>query len=245
MGEKSDIEWCDSTWNPIQGCSPASEGCQNCYARGIAERFKGTKAYPDGFKVSFHPERLQQPLKWKKPRKVFVCSMGDLFHDDVKEEWIHEVLTRMGNYNHHTYFVLTKRPERMEMVLDKYTNDFPELMWPHIWFGVSVEDNASILRIATLMSIPGINRFVSFEPLLEVLNEDRLDLAGANGVDWMIVGAETGSKARVMPVEAAFQLCEFADVCDIPFFFKKWGKAGVAHVDMPREFPDFEGRRKG
>lgn len=243
MGAKTDIEWADSTWNPVQGCTPISEGCRNCYAKRIAERFRGTKCHPyeNGFDPAFFTHKLVHPGQWKHPRKVFVSSMGDLFHEAFHAQVLDQVFAEMLQHDRHTYFVLTKRPERMAEYLQNWLFVAPwvrRFRFDHIWFGVSVENNATIGRIATLTEIPGINRFVSFEPLLEVLERDSCLEAGLSMVHWMICGAETGSGARLMPPEAAHNLCCDAVLMDIPFFFKKWSK-GQPDVEMPREFPDF------
>ena len=237
MSAKSKIEWCDATWNPVSGCSPISEGCRHCYAREIARRFAGTKGFPNGFDVTFFPARLAIPASWKKPRKIFVCSTGDLFHKDVKDEWIFNVLETTAENDHHTYFVLTKRPERMKAFLETCMFSARVEILNHVWFGVSVENNITFHRIKTLSSIKGINRFISFEPLLEGIHND-IDLESMRKIHWIICGAETGVGARYMPYGAACGLQRLAETLKIPFFFKKWSK-GCQSSFLPREFPDF------
>lgn len=236
MGDKSKIEWCDATWNPVQGCTPISAGCKNCYARSIAERFRGTPGHPYefGFDVRFFPERLSIPSKWKKPKNIFVCSMADLFHKDVSDGIIDEVFKEMVANPHHVFFVLTKRPERMA----EYLHGINKNALYHIWFGTSVEDNRSIHRMDTLSRIPNINRFVSFEPLLEILDLHLLD--SILEMHWIIVGAETGPRARVMPRTAAVELLISRTCRMTPYFFKKWSKGyEPENPEMPREFPEF------
>lgn len=241
MGGKSKIEWCDATWNPVQGCTPISAGCKNCYAKRIAERFKGTKGHPYeyGFNVLFFPERLSIPSKWKKPKNIFVCSMGDLFHERVSDGVLYKVFAEMFANSHHVFFVLTKRPERMAEFIAGIREVLPgSHSLDHIWFGVSVENNVSIQRMDTLAGIANINRFVSFEPLLEVLDPYLLD--SLLEMHWIIVGAETGPKARVMPRTAAVDLLVDRTCRMTPYFFKKWSKGyEPRNPEMPREFPEF------
>lgn len=176
MGDKSRIEWTEATWNPVTGCSPVSEGCENCYAKREAEgRLRGRCGYDrdDPFKVAFHPERLDQPSRWSKPRRIFVCSMGDLFHEDVEDEWLNRVFLEMAVSTRHTYIVLTKRPERMRaFVLGKipFVKDAGVAgpgLFPHVWLGVTAENQARAdERIPVLLDTPAAVRFVSVEPML-------------------------------------------------------------------------------
>ena len=246
MGDKSKIEWCDATWNPVQGCTPISPGCKNCYARGIAERFRGTPGHPYeyGFDVRFFPDRLSMPLKWKKPKNIFVCSMADLFHDDVSDEIIERVFIQMVCNRQHVFFVLTKRPERMAAWLEKYRTLIDNPNWlcsfDHIWFGVSVEDEQRMERLKILSGIEGIKRFVSFEPLVGEIRFDGWESYLAK-MKWIICGAETGAKARPISYKTVSDLFDVANIFFIPFFFKKWGNK-EDNGWMPREFPEF---RKG
>ncbi|MEN3123243.1 phage Gp37/Gp68 family protein [Janibacter sp. LM] len=188
MSDKTKIEWTDATWNPVTGCGKVSPGCDHCYAETIAHRFAGTKAYPDGFAVTLHPERLDQPLRWQRPRRVFVNSMSDLFHKDIPDEYIAKVFAVMALAGQHTFQVLTKRHGRMRSLLSSdafldlfgeavYTTEHPRgeevaepvTQWPlpNVWLGVSVEDQQRAdLRIPALLDTPAAVRFLSCEPLL-------------------------------------------------------------------------------
>lgn len=240
MSAKTKIEWCDATWNPVQGCDPISPGCKNCYARRIAERFRGTKNHPYeyGFDVRWFLRRLDIPSQWKKPRNIFVCSMSDLFHDKVPDYIIDDVFKEMLANPHHVFFVLTKRPERMARYISslKIFIPYPGVM-NHIWFGVSVEDEPRMERLKVLAGIEGINRFVSFEPLIGRIHlegwEDYLSRMG-----WIICGGETGPNARNISVSTVSELEKFTHERHIPFFFKKWGN-GQDNRSLPREFPVF------
>lgn len=180
-------KWWDESWNPITGCTPTSPGCDNCYAKSMATRFAGTAGYPkdDPFGVTFHPERLKTPLAWKKPRRIFVCSMADLFHEDVKQEWIDEIFNVMSNAPRHTFLVLTKRPERMKAALKDLGNRWKSNVfggncaprWPleNVWLGVTAENQETAEeRIPVLLSIPAEKRFVSVEPMLGAVDLKRL-----------------------------------------------------------------------
>lgn len=239
MSAKTKIEWCDATWNPVQGCDPISPGCKNCYARQFAERFRGTPNHPYeyGFDLKFFPERLNIPSKRKKPKNIFVCSMSDLFHKDIDSDYIYKVFLEMVNNQRHIFFVLTKRPERMAEIIDNLRPLWPPHVMDNIWFGVSVEDEHRMWRLEALANIKGINRFVSFEPLIGriFVNGWRFYLSQ---MDWIICGAETGYWARVIPDSTVFNLKDFANEKHIPFFFKKWG-TGLDNGAMPRQFPVF------
>lgn len=225
MSDGSRIEWTDATWNPVAGCSPVSAGCANCYARRMAGRLRamGVPKYADGFRPAYHPASLEEPDRWRRPRRVFVCSMGDLFHHDIPLSFLREVFDTMARSERHVFQVLTKRPTRVADLAD-------EFLWtPNIWLGVSVEDNAHVWRVNLLDAIPASVRFVSLEPLLGPVPR-LLDLDAYCGgplacVDWLILGGETGPGARPMPEGWPAIL---RDVCierEIPFFFKKWGDA--------------------
>lgn len=239
MSAKTKIEWCDATWTPVQGCDPISPGSKNCYARQFAERFRGTPNHPYeyGFDLKFFPERLNIPSKWKKPKNIFVCSMSDLFHKDIDSDYIYKVFLEMVNNQRHIFFVLTKRPERMAEIIDNLRPLWPPHVMDNIWFGVSVEDEHRMWRLEALANIKGINRFVSFEPLIGriFVNGWRFYLSQ---MDWIICGAETGYWARVIPDSTVFNLKDFANEKHIPFFFKKWG-TGLDNGAMPRQFPVF------
>ena len=225
MSEISKIEWTNATWNPITGCRRVSLGCQNCYAERFANRFRGVKGHPfeQGFKVKLWRDRLEMPLGWKHPKRVFVNSMSDLFLEQVSDSFILRVFQTMKKADWHTYQILTKRAERMYDLLSNspkaqsFLSPFPN----HIWLGVSVERNDYAGRIGILKKVNCLNKFVSFEPLIgQVKNLNGI----LNGIDWVIVGGESGSNARPMEkewVEDIFQICMSKG---IPFFFKQWGE---------------------
>lgn len=219
MSQSSSIEWTDATWNPVRGCTKISPGCKHCYAKTFAERFRGVPGHPyeAGFDLRTVPEKLNEPLKWKTPRKVFVNSMSDLFHPEVPDDYIVSVVKVMLKADWHTYQVLTKRAERMATLLKNH------LLFAsgasHIWWGVSVEDRQyGVPRISHLQSAPVAIRFLSVEPLLEDLGQLDLD-----GISWVIVGGESGHGARTMEaswVRALLKQCRLARTA---FFFKQWG----------------------
>jgi protein gp37 len=208
------IEWTDATWNPVTGCSYISEGCRNCYAKRMAKRLKamGVLRYRNGFCVATHYDLIDAPLRWKKPRLIFVNSMSDLFHEEVPIEFIEDVFSTIYKAYWHVFQVLTKRADRLAALADK-------LDWPrNLWIGVTVESQEYVDRIKRLSDVPAALRFVSFEPLLGAIKE--LDLTC---VDWAIVGGESGPNSRVMAPDWARMI---RDVCvdqSIPFFFKQWG----------------------
>jgi protein gp37 len=211
---KSSIEWTEMTWNPTTGCDKLSAGCKFCYAEVMTKRLKGMgqEKYSEGFKLRLHPATLLIPFTWKKPQVVFVNSMSDLFHKDVPLSYVQQVFKVMNETPQHTYQVLTKRGD----VLSEYA---PNLIFtPNIWIGVSVEDNRVLDRIDFLRTVDAHVRFLSLEPLLGPLEKLNLD-----GISWVIVGGESGFKARPMEeywVEDIRIQCESVDV---PFFFKQWG----------------------
>ena len=214
MALNSSIEWTEASWNPVTGCTKISAGCQNCYAERLANRLKiiGIPRYRNGFKVTVHEDVLDYPFKWKKPRMIFVNSMSDLFHEEVPEEFIIRVFNVMNLATHHTFQVLTKRPERALKIADK-------LKWTeNIWFGVTVENFQAKDRIKILQEIPAKIRFLSCEPLLEPLYELNL-----SGINWVIVGGESGPGAR--PIEANWvrDILKQCQKQNVPFFFKQWG----------------------
>jgi protein gp37 len=219
----SKILWCDETWNPVTGCTPISEGCRNCYAKRMARRLAGRYGYPkdDPFKVTFHPERLEQPQRWKKPKRIFTCSMADLFHEDVKSAWITDILTAMAAATQHTYIVLTKRPARMRDELnDAWRPYFP----PWLWVGVTAENQHTFdERWASLRATPAAVVWISYEPVLAplVLPADFLDRGrGA----WVVCGGETGPGARPMRPDWARGVRDQCQAAGVPFVFKGWGE---------------------
>jgi len=219
MSEHSKIEWTDATWNPVRGCSKISPGCKFCYAERFAERFRGVHGHPfeQGFDVHLVPEKLPEPLRWKTPRKIFVNSMSDLFHESIPDSYILQIADVMRKANWHIFQILTKRHERMSKLLSGPLSSLAAE--PHIWWGVSVEDKKHGLpRLRKLQKTPIAVRFLSIEPLLEDLGE--IDL---NGISWVIVGGESGPGAR--PMQPAW-VRSIQDQCSrdgVPFFFKQWG----------------------
>lgn len=304
------IEWTDETWNPVTGCTKVSLGCDHCYAESIAHRFAGTRAFPNGFTVTLHPEHVEQPLRWRKPRRVFVNSMADLFHAEVPDEFIARVFAVMALTPQHTYQVLTKRHGRMRSLLrnectcgsghapsvhfrsqmawevsqanpnripgvpdDAEHRVFFETAWPlrNVWLGVSVEDQKRAdLRIPALLDTPATVRFLSCEPLLGPVDLSAWMPAGCrrfysgkaqetcpdcgrvgywcgshvgnghpNGqpIDWVIVGGESGPKARPMHPAWARSLRDQCSSTQVPFFFKQWGEWAPAPWRVDRQ-PD-------
>lgn len=219
MSDHSKIEWTDSTWNPVRGCTKVSPGCKNCYAETFAERFRGVAGHPFefGFDLRLVPEKLSQPFQWATPRRIFVNSMSDLFHDSVPDEFIETVASVMLQADWHIYQILTKRPDRLQRLLRGKLAKAARAR--HIWWGVSVENRTHGLpRIKLLRESGAAVKFLSVEPLLEDLGVFKLNL-----LDWVIVGGESGPRARRMEsawVENIQAQCLRAGV---PFFFKQWG----------------------
>jgi protein gp37 len=235
MGANSSIEWTESTWNPVTGCTKISPGCANCYAKRMAIRLQamGQPNYAKGFQLTTHPSALELPLKWKKPQRIFVNSMSDLFHKDVPESFIRDVFDIMGRANWHQYQILTKRSDRLAELGQR-------LPWrPHIWMGVSVESAKYTYRIDHLRRVPAHVRFLSLEPLLGPLFNLNLE-----GIRWVIVGGESGPGARPMNPGWVLEIRDQCQKAEVPFFFKQWGGtnkkrtgrtlAGRLHNGMPR-----------
>jgi protein gp37 len=219
MSVQSKIEWTDATWNPVRGCTKISPGCAHCYAEVFAERFRGVKGHPYefGFDPRLVPEKLEDPVRWKRPMTIFVNSMSDLFHEAVPDEYILKVAGVMVRADWHVYQVLTKRAERMNHLLDSQLR-FAAAQ-PHIWWGVSVENKRhGMPRIDQLKAASVEVRFLSIEPLLEDLG--KLDL---KGIAWVIVGGESGPGARPMRKEWALSIRDQCQNANVPFFFKQWG----------------------
>lgn len=214
MRGKSHIEWTESTWNPVTGCTKISSGCLNCYAARMAKRLKamGTKRYANGFEVTTHEDLVDAPKLWKAPRVIFVNSMSDLFHEEVPSEFIQRIFATMRACPQHTFQVLTKRSARLLHLS-------PTLEWtPNIWMGVSVEDSRVFARIRDLQRVPAAVRFLSLEPLIGQVDELPLE-----GIDWAIVGGESGPRSREIKIEwvrSIFRQCRKANTA---FFFKQWG----------------------
>ena len=237
MAKTTAIEWTDATWNPVTGCTKISAGCDHCYAERFSERFRGVPDHPfeNGFDLTLRPERLEQPLRWREPRMIFVNSMSDLFHKHVPKEFIGRVCDTMEYAHWHTFQVLTKRSSLMrDFLRHRYDK---ERSPSHIWFGVSVEDGSKKSRIRHLQEAPAGVRFLSVEPLIGPMG--KLDLTG---IDWVIVGGESGPRARPMKRE---WVREVRDQClenNVAFFFKQWGglrpKSGGRKLDG-REWSQF------
>jgi len=219
MSLASKIEWTDATWNPVRGCTKISPGCAHCYASTFAERFRGVLGHPyeQGFDIRLVPEKLEAPLSWKKPQRIFVNSMSDLFHPSVPDEYIKDVAEIMLRADWHIFQVLTKRAERLESALSTYLRDAGRC--EHIWWGVSVEDKKyGVPRIAHLRKAPARVRFLSVEPLLEDIGTINL-----KGIHWVIVGGESGYGARKMEKPWVKSLRDQCKGSNVPFFFKQWG----------------------
>ena len=219
MADHSRIEWTDATWNPVRGCTKISPGCAHCYAETFAGRFRGVKGHPyeQGFDLRLVPNKVHEPLSWRAPRRVFVNSMSDLFHEGVPDDYIVSVADVMVKADWHIYQILTKRSERMRDLL-KSRLGFAAVK-SHIWWGVSVENRAyGLPRIKHLRSSPATVRFLSIEPLLEDIGE--VDLADIN---WVIVGGESGFGARPMNRKWVISIRKQCRRKGIPFFFKQWG----------------------
>ena len=221
---KSKIEWTDSTWNPVTGCTKTSPGCKHCYAERMAKRLQamGQRNYADGFKLTLQPQALELPLKWKKPQVIFVNSMSDLFHKNVPRQFIHDVFDVMNRAHWHIYQVLTKRSERLLTLSN-------ELPWAkHIWMGVSVENKKYQYRIDHLRHTNAHVKFLSLEPLLGPLTNMSL-----HNIDWAIVGGESGPGARAIETSWVTDIRDQCKANQVPFFFKQWG--GVNKKKAGRE----------
>ena len=230
MGAKSAIEWTDATWNPVTGCTRISRGCDHCYAERFAERWRGVPGHPyeQGFDLREWPSRLDRPSRWRKKRMIFVNSMSDLFHKDVDRRFIDEVFDTMETVDRHDYQILTKRSSLMRSYLQsRYGGGGAPR---HIWCGVSVEDRAASVRIQHLRMSPVVIRFLSIEPLLGPIGDIDLE-----GISWVIVGGESGPRARPMKIEWVRDIRDRCDEADVPFFFKQWGgrtpKAGGRKIE--------------
>lgn len=248
MADKTGIEWTDATWNPVTGCTEVSPGCDHCYAKTFAERWRGTPGhyFENGFDVQRRPGKLDLPLRWKKPRRIFVNSMSDLFHADVDDDYIIDVFVIMAMTPRHTFQVLTKRHARMRSLLsgEGFYDDVlarleivkhPETAYvhwplPNVWLGVSTENQQwADIRIPALLDTPAAVRFISAEPLLGpidltpngYLSPDEFDRPG---IAWVIVGGESGPGARMMSPDWARDLRDECQNADVPFLFKQWGE---------------------
>lgn len=214
MSSASKIEWTEATWNPITGCTKVSSGCEHCYAATLAKRLKamGNPRYQNGFNVTIHRDLFTKPLEWKSPKMIFVNSMSDIFHESVSDEDIFEIFHTMNLASWHTFQVLTKRIERLHALS-------PKITWTNnIWIGVTVEDKNAIFRCEELKKCDAKIKFISAEPLLESIAEIKL-----SGIDWIIVGGESGYGCRPLQKEWVNELLQVARQTKTAFFFKQWG----------------------
>jgi protein gp37 len=226
MADRSRIEWTEATWNPVTGCSKVSPGCAHCYAETFAERWRGVPGHPyeQGFDLRVWPERLEMPLRWRRPRAVFVNSMSDLFHEDIPDHYVAQVFDVMVRAEQHTFQILTKRQDRLAELAS-------QLPWRrNIWMGVTIENRRFVHRADALREVPAAVRFISAEPLLGPL--DGLDLAG---IDWLITGGESGPRHRRIDREWVTDLRDRCQNEGVAFFFKQWGghrpKSGGRRLD--------------
>lgn len=245
MSLASKIEWTDATWNPVRGCTKISPGCKHCYAERFSERFRGVKGHPfeQGFDLKLVPHKVGEPLRWSKPRMIFVNSMSDLFHKEIPKSYVSAVFDTMEAANWHTYQVLTKRSSLLQKFINARYAIRPAP--PNIWLGVSVENREATSRIVHLRKANASVRFLSIEPLIAPVGKLNLD-----GIHWVIVGGESGPRAR--PMDAAWAL-DVRDQCvaeRVAFFFKQWGgrspKSGGRLLDGDdwSQFPSIKHRRK-
>ncbi|MGP0089633.1 MAG: DUF5131 family protein [Xanthobacteraceae bacterium] len=237
MADKSAIEWTDATWNPVTGCTKITRGCDNCYAARFAERWRGIPDHPfsTGFDLTLRPERLEQPIKWKRPRMIFVNSMSDLFHKEVPSSFVDQVFDTMEAADWHIFQVLTKRSSLMR---DYLRERYGDARGPgHIWCGVSVEDAQAKARILHLRKSPAGVRFLSIEPLIGAMGAVNL-----SGIDWVIAGGESGPGARPIHLEWVREIRDQCQAQNVAFFFKQWGglrpKSGGRELDG-REWSEF------
>jgi protein gp37 len=243
MADRSAIEWTNATWNPVTGCTKISRGCDNCYAERLAERFRGVAGHPFemGFDLTLRPERLDQPKKWRQPRMIFVNSMSDLFHKGIPTSYVDSVFDTMEQADRHSFQVLTKRSSRMRRYVNRrYAGGAAP---SHIWLGVSVEDGACLSRVAHLQTTAAAVRFLSLEPLIGPLGPLNL-----SGIHWVIVGGESGPRARPMKIDWVRAIRDQCRAEEVPFFFKQWGgfspKSAGRTLDSKEwnQFPRLESR---
>lgn len=220
MGVNSSIEWTNATWNPTTGCTKISSGCKNCYAEKLSSKLKrwGIKKYKNNFEFTHHESDIEIPLKWKKPKKIFVNSMSDLFHEEAKMDFIERCFMTMISADRHIYQILTKRPHKMAEFSKLFYNLFGFTVPPQIWMGTSIEDNNTLYRIDELRKVKCYTRFISFEPLLE-----KLDKVNLKNIDWAIIGGESGPKYRQVEEEWVWDLIKQCKKQKVKVFFKQWG----------------------
>lgn len=231
MSDKTGIEWTDATWNPVTGCTEVSPGCDHCYAKTFAERWRGTQGhyFVNGFDVQLRPDKLLLPLRWRKPRRIFVNSMSDLFHDEIPRDYIGEIFDVMAKATQHTFQILTKRHARMRSVVSRIFDDGDFGIIPpleNVWLGVSAENQKwADIRIPALLDTPAFIRFVSIEPLLGPIDLSELLARDAfeRGIDWVIVGGESGPGARMTSPDWVRDIRDQCQTACVPFLFKQWG----------------------
>jgi protein gp37 len=214
MGDNSSIEWTDATWNPVTGCTKVSPGCKHCYAERLARRLQamGNPRYRNAFEMTLHPDQIELPLKWRQPRRIFVNSMSDLFHEDVPDAFIECVFETMRRASWHVFQILTKRAERLAEMAT-------QLRWPrNVWQGVSTESEEYVYRIKLLRQVPAAVRFVSVEPML-----GRIKRLPLRGIHWVIVGGESGPNFRRINPDWVREIRDQCLTANVPFFFKQWG----------------------
>ena len=232
MATNSSIEWTEATWNPTTGCDKVSPGCKNCYAEKLSKRLNamGVKKYKNNFKFTQQPQDLELPLTWKKPKKIFVNSMSDLFHENAKMEYVGRCFNTMLKGNHHVYQVLTKRPKAMADFSKLFETYFGDLIPPHIWMGTSVENEDYKYRIDELRQVKCHTRFLSIEPLLGSMGEMNL-----RDIDWVIIGGESGANFRPVKKEWIVDAIRQCKKQKVAVFFKQWGgfrpKSGGRELD--------------
>jgi protein gp37 len=226
MADRSTIEWTEATWNPVTGCSKVSPGCAHCYAETFSERWRGVPDHPyeQGFDLRLWPERLEVPLRWRRPRVIFVNSMSDLFHEAIPDNYIADVFDIMARADWHVFQILTKREDRLAALAQT-------LPWPpHVWMGVTIENRRFVHRADRLREVPAAVRFISAEPLLGPL--EGLELGG---IDWLIAGGESGPRHRPVRAEWLRHLRDRCNADGVAFFFKQWGgirpKSGGRELD--------------
>ncbi len=218
MAVNTDIEWTDATWNPVSGCTKVSPGCDHCYAERIAERFRGVRGHPfeRGFDLTLRSHKLLEPLSWRRPRRVFVNSMSDLFHKEIPRAFVDRIFDTMEQADWHVFQVLTKRSSLMRRYINERYTTRPAPS--HVWLGVSIENRQALVRLKHLRQANATIRFLSLEPLLEDLGV--LDLAG---ISWAIAGGESGPHARPMNRDWVRRIRDQCRAADVAFFFKQWG----------------------
>lgn len=234
MASASSIEWTDATWNPVSGCTQVSPGCDHCYALTFAERFRNVPGhyFSRGFDLQLRPQMLHKPRSWRKPKRIFVNSMSDLFHRDIPDNYVDDVFSEMETVDRHIYQVLTKRPERMRRyVRSRYGS---RTVPGQIWLGVSVESEAYAWRVDMLRDVPASIRFLSIEPMLGPVEAVSLE-----GISWVIVGGESGPRHRGMDAQWVREVRDRCVGSKIAFFFKQWHKAGSGRALDGRTWDEF------